>query len=55
MLGLRYQRRGVDSEGDVANYVETEQFLCFDKQEKQHRLSFVQTRGSGKTNKHPIN
>ncbi|GMF51695.1 unnamed protein product [[Candida] boidinii] len=28
--GLRYMRRGVDSNGDVANFVETEQILLYD-------------------------
>jgi hypothetical protein len=40
--GTRYEARGVDGEGHVANYVETEQILLIDG----HRLSFVQTRGS---------
>ncbi|KAG8549172.1 hypothetical protein GDO81_022377 [Engystomops pustulosus] len=40
--GMRYKRRGVDKSGDVANYVETEQFIHV----HNHTLSFVQTRGS---------
>lgn len=40
--GTRYKRRGVDDNGKVANYVETEQILKFN----QHIVSFVQTRGS---------
>jgi len=40
--GTRYKRRGVDENGHVANYVETEQILLFD----QHVISFVQLRGS---------
>ena len=40
--GTRYLRRGVDDEGKVANYVETEQILVF----KGHVISFVQVRGS---------
>ncbi|XP_068114429.1 phosphatidylinositide phosphatase SAC2 [Hyperolius riggenbachi] len=40
--GMRYKRRGVDKHGDVANYVETEQFIHV----HNHTLSFVQTRGS---------
>lgn len=36
--GVRYLRRGIDSDGDVANFVETEFIVCvFD-----HNLSFVQ-------------
>lgn len=40
--GTRYKTRGVDATGSVANYVETEQRICLDK----NWLSFVQTRGS---------
>ncbi|XP_072279932.1 phosphatidylinositide phosphatase SAC2 isoform X2 [Pyxicephalus adspersus] len=40
--GMRYKRRGVDKAGNVANYVETEQFIHV----HNHTLSFVQTRGS---------
>ena len=40
--GTRYKRRGVDENGYVANYVESEQFLLF----QGHVLSFVQLRGS---------
>ncbi|XP_056408414.1 phosphatidylinositide phosphatase SAC2 [Hyla sarda] len=40
--GMRYKRRGVDKDGNVANYVETEQFIHV----HNHTLSFVQTRGS---------
>lgn len=40
--GTRYKRRGVDENGYVANYVETEQCLLFG----DHILSFVQVRGS---------
>uniref|UniRef100_A0A8C6Q8U3 Inositol polyphosphate-5-phosphatase F n=1 Tax=Nothobranchius furzeri TaxID=105023 RepID=A0A8C6Q8U3_NOTFU len=40
--GMRYKRRGVDAEGHVANYVETEQLIHV----HSHTLSFVQTRGS---------
>lgn len=40
--GTRYKRRGVDEEGDVANYVETEQILSL----RQHQISFTQIRGS---------
>ncbi|KAL6101480.1 inpp5f [Pungitius sinensis] len=40
--GMRYKRRGVDTDGHVANYVETEQLIHV----HSHTLSFVQTRGS---------
>ncbi|XP_043912010.1 phosphatidylinositide phosphatase SAC2 [Protopterus annectens] len=40
--GMRYKRRGVDKNGNVANYVETEQLIHV----HNHTLSVVQTRGS---------
>ncbi|XP_059803799.1 phosphatidylinositide phosphatase SAC2 [Hypanus sabinus] len=40
--GMRYKRRGVDENGNVANYVETEQLIHV----HSHTLSFVQARGS---------
>eukprot|EP00795_Rhopilema_esculentum_P012362 gene12362-3018_t len=40
--GTRYKRRGVDEDGDCANYVETEQVVCV----MNHFVSFVQVRGS---------
>jgi hypothetical protein len=40
--GTRYETRGVDSNGNVANYIETEQLLHIDG----HKLSYIQTRGS---------
>ncbi|XP_032806114.2 phosphatidylinositide phosphatase SAC2 isoform X1 [Petromyzon marinus] len=40
--GMRYKRRGVDRDGHVANFVETEQLIHI----HTHTLSFVQTRGS---------
>ncbi|XP_076025414.1 phosphatidylinositide phosphatase SAC2 isoform X1 [Genypterus blacodes] len=40
--GMRYKRRGVDTDGHVANYVETEQLIHV----HNHTLCFVQTRGS---------
>lgn len=40
--GTRYKRRGIDDEGNVANYVETEQILSL----RQHQISFTQIRGS---------
>lgn len=42
LSGMRYKRRGVDADGHVANYVETEQLIHV----HSHTLSFVQTRGS---------
>lgn len=39
---MRYKRRGVDTDGHVANYVETEQLIHV----HSHTLSFVQSRGS---------
>lgn len=51
--GLRYQRRGVNGEGQVANYVETEQVLLVRRAGQEggdgaqsHLFSFVQFRGS---------
>lgn len=40
--GTRYKRRGVNEDGHVANYVETEQILSF----RQHQMAFTQIRGS---------
>nr|CAI5823134.1 unnamed protein product [Callosobruchus analis] len=40
--GTRYKRRGVDENGEVANYVETEQMVIY----QTHEVSFVQIRGS---------
>ncbi|XP_065583548.1 phosphatidylinositide phosphatase SAC2-like [Artemia franciscana] len=40
--GTRYLRRGVDENGYVANYVETEQIIRF----SGHTVSFIQVRGS---------
>ncbi|XP_051837508.1 phosphatidylinositide phosphatase SAC2 isoform X2 [Antechinus flavipes] len=40
--GMRYKRRGVDKDGNVANFVETEQLIHV----HNHTLSFIQTRGS---------
>jgi hypothetical protein len=42
MSGTRYNARGLDDEGNVANFVETEQVLCY----RNHVFSFVQVRGS---------
>lgn len=44
--GLRYQRRGINEDGQVANYVETEQVLCVQRGEQTHLFAFVQFRGS---------
>ena len=41
--GTRYKRRGIDVDGYVANYVETEQII---EVAGDHIVSFVQTRGS---------
>ncbi|CAI5439144.1 unnamed protein product [Caenorhabditis angaria] len=43
--GVRFYKRGVDNDGHAANFVETEQILEFDAEEK-HTTSFVQLRGS---------
>jgi len=42
LAGTRYNARGVNDDGNVANFVETEQLVVTDG----HLLSFVQTRGS---------
>ncbi|MCJ1379764.1 hypothetical protein MMC17_002867 [Xylographa soralifera] len=45
--GLRYLRRGIDSEGNTANYVETEQILSEPSWSPLARIySFTQVRGS---------
>lgn len=44
--GLRYQRRGIDHEGHVANFVETEMLIRAKVGDKVSLFSFVQTRGS---------
>ncbi|KAF8986491.1 hypothetical protein BGZ46_000022 [Entomortierella lignicola] len=44
--GLRYQRRGIDEMGNTANFVETEQLLRIVRDDSDHQVSFVQTRGS---------
>ncbi|MCJ1419814.1 hypothetical protein MMC32_006170 [Xylographa parallela] len=45
--GLRYLRRGIDSEGNTANYVETEQILSEPSWRPSARIySFTQVRGS---------
>ena len=42
--GLRYQRRGINQDGQVANFVETEQILHLPA--TNHTLAFLQIRGS---------
>ncbi|KAF9817501.1 hypothetical protein IEO21_03352 [Rhodonia placenta] len=44
--GTRYFRRGVDHEGHVANFNETEQILLVGPDDTSVQLSFVQIRGS---------
>ena len=44
--GLRYQRRGINASGQVANFVETEFIVECEREGAQHVGSFVQTRGS---------
>ncbi|TBU64759.1 SacI homology domain-containing protein [Dichomitus squalens] len=44
--GTRYFRRGIDPEGHVANFNETEQILLVGGDESGTQLSFVQIRGS---------
>lgn len=45
-IGLRYQRRGINEEGQVANFVETEQILFVKRFGQTNVLSFIQFRGS---------
>lgn len=44
--GTRYFRRGIDGEGHVANFNETEQILLVGSDDTSVQLSFVQIRGS---------
>ncbi|OCF38942.1 inositol polyphosphate-5-phosphatase F [Kwoniella heveanensis CBS 569] len=44
--GLRYQRRGIDDDGHVANMVETEMIVKAKVEDKSSLFSFVQVRGS---------
>ncbi|RVE44068.1 hypothetical protein evm_011305 [Chilo suppressalis] len=44
--GTRYNRRGIEPSGKVANYVETEQIVSIICSDSIHRASFVQVRGS---------
>ena len=38
LSGVRYYMRGLDDEGNVANYVETEQLIFYNG----HKSSFIQ-------------
>ncbi|TDL25045.1 hypothetical protein BD410DRAFT_718891 [Rickenella mellea] len=44
--GLRYQRRGIDDDANVANFVETESIMRVDRQGTLNVFSYVQIRGS---------
>ncbi|KAF5405705.1 hypothetical protein PHET_00671 [Paragonimus heterotremus] len=44
--GTRYRRRGIDGEGQVANYVETEQLLHTRATGSPQTVAFLQIRGS---------
>ncbi|KAI0005981.1 SacI homology domain-containing protein [Russula compacta] len=44
--GLRYQRRGVDDDAHVANFVETETITRLDRENVTNIFSYVQIRGS---------
>ena len=44
MAGTRYNARGLDENGNVANYVETELLISFDN--SRFLFSHLQTRGS---------
>ncbi|MES1913939.1 MAG: hypothetical protein MHM6MM_006082 [Cercozoa sp. M6MM] len=44
--GKRFTSRGLDREGRVSNFVETEQLVCRTEGDTQRVFSFVQTRGS---------
>ncbi|KAK0210966.1 SacI homology domain-containing protein [Desarmillaria ectypa] len=44
--GLRYQRRGVDDEAHVANFVETETIMRVVREGKTNTFGYVQVRGS---------
>ncbi|KAI8322308.1 hypothetical protein GQ54DRAFT_260146, partial [Martensiomyces pterosporus] len=47
-IGMRYERRGANADGYVANFVETEQILALVSgvEQETHYASFLQTRGS---------
>ncbi|KAI0062325.1 hypothetical protein BV25DRAFT_670160 [Artomyces pyxidatus] len=44
--GLRYQRRGIDDDAHVANFVETETIVRVDREGATNIFSYVQIRGS---------
>ncbi|KAJ7125465.1 SacI homology domain-containing protein [Mycena crocata] len=44
--GLRYQRRGIDDEAHVANFVETETIMRVEREGRSNVFSYVQVRGS---------
>lgn len=44
--GRRFIARGADSEGNVANMVETEQMLIYDDNEFYRVATYLQVRGS---------
>jgi len=44
--GLRYQRRGVDEEAHVANFVESESVIRVEREGFVNVFSYVQIRGS---------
>ncbi|KAJ7273264.1 SacI homology domain-containing protein [Mycena rebaudengoi] len=44
--GLRYQRRGIDDDAHVANFVETETIMRVEREGRQNVFSYVQIRGS---------
>ncbi|KAJ7709765.1 SacI homology domain-containing protein [Mycena rosella] len=44
--GLRYQRRGIDDDAHVANFVETETIMRVEREGRANVFSYVQVRGS---------
>ncbi|KAJ7109515.1 SacI homology domain-containing protein [Mycena epipterygia] len=44
--GLRYQRRGIDDEAHVANFVETETIMRVEREGRANVFGYVQVRGS---------
>ncbi|KAJ7449948.1 SacI homology domain-containing protein [Mycena latifolia] len=44
--GLRYQRRGIDDDAHVANFVETETIMRVEREGRANVFSYVQIRGS---------
>ncbi|EKM55175.1 uncharacterized protein PHACADRAFT_184007 [Phanerochaete carnosa HHB-10118-sp] len=44
--GLRFQRRGIDDDANIANFVETETIMRVEREGHQNVFSYVQTRGS---------